>query len=873
MKFIKLLHVVVYVIAILGISSVQLAQGQGAIIPAIARINLNTAIHDVDWHPHDQFVAVATDDGALIFDTQLQLVTRLYPGEVIYAVEWSPDGNNLALGRDAQIERWQWDNVTRVLSLSAQITSQRPIYALFWSPDGQRLASWESEIQVYLSGSTLNAGQIKIWDTTTWILQNVVNDFYTFDTLSTYADLLDWSPDGQSIAGVGVVVDLLADGSDWTNITGNVIYIIDAATGQRVRTIEFRDSNPHSVAWNPINPWIAVGGDDGLPTINIDTGECVYSPPFFFNYSVDWNSSGDYLLAGISILRPGTSEDLGYIVDEATTRLARWNHQGTQIVRTTDSGELVIDDVTLIPGLFPTNTPTSTPTETPTSTPTETPTSTPTLTPTSTPTNTPIPTPTFTPSPTPGTPPQANGRGLRAAYYDNNNFTNLKFFRLDGSINFNWANAVFNGAVAADNFSIRWVGEIEAPTTGDYTFQLRHDNVARLWINGQQVISGSQSDTAVGTSSSQPISLVGGTKVPIQIEYVENAGLASVSLQWIRPGQTVAEVVPTPALYGPRGQIAFSSGAQWEIWDIFVINPDGTGEVNLTNLPNVQDNGAAFSPDGTRIAFVSRRDGNEELYVVNVDGSGLRRLTNHTSWDSNPAWSPDGTRILFNSGRTGNGDIYVMTVGSSGTPTPTRLTTSVDGEVNPMWSPNGLRITYERNVPNQGPNIWVMQADGTGQLQVANKVGNDVAPYWSPDGQYLAFRVDISGQGEIFRANFALPTTDPNFITQLTNSTGSNYFQSWSPDGTEILFLSTRDGNSEIYTMDANGNNEINRSNSPTIGEAYAVWSPDAREIAYSNSDGNIWIMNRDGANPRRLANTAGRSEWEMVWWQPVQGT
>jgi WD40 repeat protein len=368
MKCIKLLHVVAYVIAILGISSSQLAQGQGVIIPAIARINLNTTIYDVDWHPLDQFLAVATDDGVLIFDTQLQPVTRLYPGEVIYAVEWSPDGNNLALGREVQIERWQWDYVTRVFSLSAQITSQHPIYALFWSPDGQRLASWESEIQVYLSGSTLNAGQIKIWDTTTWLLQNVVNDFYTFDTLSTYADLLDWSPDGQSIAGGGDVVDLLADGSDWTNITGNVIYIIDAATGQRIRTIEFRDSNPHSVAWNPINPWIAVGGDDGLPIINIDTGESVYSPPFFFNYSVDWNSSGDYLLAGISILRPGTSEELGYIVDEVTTRLARWSHQGTHIVRTTDSGELVIDDVTLIPGLFPTNTPTPTATSTPTPT-------------------------------------------------------------------------------------------------------------------------------------------------------------------------------------------------------------------------------------------------------------------------------------------------------------------------------------------------------------------------------------------------------------------------------------------------------------------------------------------------------------------------
>jgi PA14 domain len=181
------------------------------------------------------------------------------------------------------------------------------------------------------------------------------------------------------------------------------------------------------------------------------------------------------------------------------------------------------------------------PTETPTSTPTVTPTETP--TPTSTPTNTPTPTPTFTPTPTPGTPPQAKGRGLRAAYFDNGDFTGLKFYRLDGRVNFTWNTAAPNAALAADTFSLRWVGQIEAPATGSYTFRLRHDNVARLWINGQQVIT--------GTSSSQPISLVGGMKVPIQVEYVENAGLASVILEWIRPGQTVAEVVPASALYAP----------------------------------------------------------------------------------------------------------------------------------------------------------------------------------------------------------------------------------------------------------------------------------------------------------------------------------
>ena len=129
------------------------------------------------------------------------------------------------------------------------------------------------------------------------------------------------------------------------------------------------------------------------------------------------------------------------------------------------------------------------------------------------------------------------------------------------------------------------------------------------------------------------------------------------------------------------GQIAFVSNREGQS-SIYVINPDGTGLARLTNS-TADDALAAWSPDGKRIAFTSNRDGNFEIYVINADGPGQTRLTDNPAADGNPAWSPDGQRIAFNSNRDGNFEIYVMNADGSG---PTPLTNDDADDGYPAWS-------------------------------------------------------------------------------------------------------------------------------------------------------------------------------------------
>ena len=133
----------------------------------------------------------------------------------------------------------------------------------------------------------------------------------------------------------------------------------------------------------------------------------------------------------------------------------------------------------------------------------------------------------------------------------------------------------------------------------------------------------------------------------------------------------------------------------------------------------------AWSPDGTKIAFRSRRDGADEIYVANIDGSGVTRLTDSGAFDGWPDWSPDGARIAFYSNRDGNEEIYVMNADGSG---QTNLVqdTEYHADKNPSWSPDGTRIAYYRD-----GQIWVMNADGSGKKQISSGSGGD-HPDWGP---------------------------------------------------------------------------------------------------------------------------------------------
>lgn len=265
--------------------------------------------------------------------------------------------------------------------------------------------------------------------------------------------------------------------------------------------------------------------------------------------------------------------------------------------------------------------------------------------------------------------------------------------------------------------------------------------------------------------------------------------------------------------------------------------------------------------DKTQIAFHSNRDGNQQIYLMNIDGTNQQRLSNNTYNDHGPVWSPDGSKIAFNSFRDGNYEVYVMN--RDGT-NQQRLTNNPADDRASTWSPDGSKIGFQ-STRDGNWEIYLMNADGTNQQRLTNNPGEDAHPNWSPDGAKIAFYSTRDGNPEIYVMN-----ADGTNLQRLTNNSAEDYVPKWSPDGSKIAFISNRDGNFEIYVMNSNGTNPQRLTNNLADDEAPS-WSPDGSKIAFeTNRDGNyeIYIMNADGTNPQRLTNNSALDSYPA--WSPL---
>jgi TolB protein len=178
----------------------------------------------------------------------------------------------------------------------------------------------------------------------------------------------------------------------------------------------------------------------------------------------------------------------------------------------------------------------------------------------------------------------------------------------------------------------------------------------------------------------------------------------------------------------------------------------------------------AWSIDGTRIAFTSNRDGNSEIYVMNRDGSGHRRITNHPSIDVTPTWSPTGTQLAFTSERTGSPQIYV--VNADGTD-PRRISTESYCD-RPTWSPAPFNEIAYTCRAGGGYQIMVFDFAARASRAITDGIGSNESPAFAPNGKHLAFVSDRTGRQQVYTID-----RDGNNLRQITRD-GSNRYPNWS---------------------------------------------------------------------------------------------
>src|SRR3989449_4723765 len=304
-----------------------------------------------------------------------------------------------------------------------------------------------------------------------------------------------------------------------------------------------------------------------------------------------------------------------------------------------------------------------------------------------------------------------------------------------------------------------------------------------------------------------------------------------------------------PGAWSPDGrQIAFGRNG-----DVYVMNVDGSGVTQLTHDGTASP--TAWSPNGKQIAFTSFRSGNSDIYVMNTDGSGVIQLTDDpaTDFGDRAGWSPDGRRFVFSSTRDG-GDIDIFVMNADGTGVTQLTHNDFIADDDPVWSPDGKQIAFHSTRDGGDEDIFVMNADGTGVIPLtSNSVLPDGSTIFDAVPAWTAGRVGEAPRGPCLPPPPGLRSWWP-LDGDLRDISGANH-------GLDVFW--------DVFTMNKTGSKQIQLTNAPGYN-ARPNWSHDGRRItftAYRVTDfsSEIYVMNADGSGQIKLTNNFS-ADYMSAW-------
>jgi TolB protein len=247
-----------------------------------------------------------------------------------------------------------------------------------------------------------------------------------------------------------------------------------------------------------------------------------------------------------------------------------------------------------------------------------------------------------------------------------------------------------------------------------------------------------------------------------------------------------------------------------------VVVPTLTLVPTNTTVPPTNPPAATLTPAPPALqgvmVFGTNRDGNSEIYVLNLANQALSRITSNTAQDIQPALAPDSVQVAYVSNQGGNNEIYLGGIDGR---FPLNLTNNAADDQQPSWSPDGNWIAFTTN-RDGNQEIYIMRSDGSQIRNLTNNPGNDFTPAWFSVGgifgseDWIAFTSTRDGNQEVYKVR-------PNGtgLTNLTNNPANDYSPSGFPSGQILTFVTERDGNPEIYSMNQNGGAATNLSNNP----------------------------------------------------------